>query len=126
MLKTKSIKSPIEKSDGLRILATRFRGRFVPTSRYDVWMPSLGPSEGLLKSSLRWSQFIGRYKKELFADSEVDRRNTTIKNRGQKSTLRLIKHLAKKQNVTLLCHCVENTRHCHRHTLKKVILSAKV
>ena len=41
MIRTKSVKSPIEpRADGLRILATRFRGRGLPTSRYDVWMPN--------------------------------------------------------------------------------------
>ena len=51
MLKTKSVFSPIDrKADGLRILATRFRGRGMSTSRYDVWMPTFGPSERLLKA----------------------------------------------------------------------------
>ena len=34
------------------ILATRFRGRGLPADRYDVWMPSLGPSEALLRQVL--------------------------------------------------------------------------
>ena len=50
MIKTKSVYSPIDrKRDGLRILATRFRGRYLPVSRYDIWMPNLGPSETLFK-----------------------------------------------------------------------------
>src|SRR5271157_3098431 len=50
MVKTKSVYTPIDrKNDGIRILATRFRGRGLPTRRYDVWMPSLGPSERLLR-----------------------------------------------------------------------------
>jgi uncharacterized protein YeaO (DUF488 family) len=44
MIQTKSVYSAIEPSrDGLRILATRFRGRGMPTSRYHVWMANLGP-----------------------------------------------------------------------------------
>ena len=44
MLKTKSIWSPIDReSDGLRILATRFRGRGMGTMRYDVWDGFTGP-----------------------------------------------------------------------------------
>jgi Transposase IS116/IS110/IS902 family len=51
MLRARSVwKLPNRKTDGLRILVTRFRGRGLPASRYDVWMPSLGPSERLLKS----------------------------------------------------------------------------
>jgi len=49
---TKSVPSAIEPGDGLRILATRFRGRRLPTDRYDVWMANLGPSEKRLKSVL--------------------------------------------------------------------------
>lgn len=51
MLKTKSYWSPIDKKgDGLRILASRFRARGSGTTRYDVWMPSLAPSERILKA----------------------------------------------------------------------------
>ena len=54
ILKTKAVSSPIDRAgDGLRILVTRFRGRGLPTSRYDVWMPSLGPSEQTLKELLK-------------------------------------------------------------------------
>jgi uncharacterized protein YeaO (DUF488 family) len=49
MIRTKCVYSPIEpRKDGLRILATRFRGRSLSTTRYDVWMANLGPSEKLL------------------------------------------------------------------------------
>ena len=66
MIKTKSVTSPIDRqSDGLRILATRFRGRGLPTDRYDVWMPSLGPSEELLRKFLAgrisWPTFARAY-----------------------------------------------------------------
>src|SRR5437667_2173013 len=98
MIKTKSVFSPIEPSkDGLRILATRFRGRGMPTSRYDVWMANLGPSEGLLRSfqtgKITWAEFGRRYQKELFEGGTIDRRNRTIKNHGQKFTLRLLQKL---------------------------------
>jgi len=50
-IKTKSVYSPINrKSDGLRILATRVRGRGLQASRYDVWMANLAPSEALLNA----------------------------------------------------------------------------
>ena len=129
MLKTKSIGSPIDrKGDGLRILATRFRGRGLGTTRYDVWMASLGPSERLLKSvqsgRITWTEFSRHYRAELKAAGAVDRGNATIKNHGQKFTLRLIAQLAKRGNVTLLCHCAEDQPHCHRHLLRNEILRA--
>lgn len=130
MLKTKSIHSPIEASDGLRILTSRFRGRGIPKSRYDVWMACLGPSEPLLRQwkagEIRREEYVRRYKEELFFSQDFDARNQTIKNHGQKFTLRLIKELARRQNVTLLCQCPERELRCHRHVLQKVISSSSL
>ena len=131
MLRTKSVWSPIErKRDGLRILTTRFRGRGLRKTRYDVWMASLGPSELLLRDGLNedisWTQFAREYRAELFMDGDIDDRSDTIKNHGQKFTLRLIKELSKKGNVTLLYHCDEEQRRCHRHLLQKLITSNRV
>ena len=128
MIKTRSIQSEIRKDDGLRILATRFRGRGLPASKYDVWMPALGPSEQLLKAvmggAIEWKTFAKRYRDELYLDGPIDERSETIKNHGQKSTLRLLRALGEKQHVTLLCHCVEDARECHRFLLAKEIARA--
>lgn len=126
MIRTKSVYSPIDRGrDGLRILATRFRGRGLSTRRYDIWMSSLGPSEKLLRAGqagkLNWTQFSRRYRAELFEDGSVDRRNQTIKNHGQKFTLRLLKRLAKAGPVTLMCHCAEDQKQCHRHLLAELL-----
>jgi uncharacterized protein YeaO (DUF488 family) len=131
MVRTKSVWSPIDrKSDGIRILATRFRGRGMSTSRYDVWMPSLAPSERLLRNGqagrITWARFLRDYRRELFMDGPVDSRSRTIKNHGQKFTLRLIKQLARRGRVTLMCHCPEDQRQCHRHELRNVIRSSRV
>src|SRR6185503_10059941 len=84
MLKTKSVWSPIDrKADGLRILATRFRGRGMPTGRYDVWMPSLGPSERLLRRGhvgrISCAEFTRGYRAELFMDGPIDARSRSIR-----------------------------------------------
>jgi uncharacterized protein YeaO (DUF488 family) len=128
MLKTRSVWSEPTKHDGLRILATRFRGRGLPATRYDVWMPSLGPSEQLLKAVLAgtidWKTFARRYREELYLDGPIDDRSATIKNHGQKSTLRLLKALGEKQHLTLMCHCDEDATQCHRFLLMKEISRA--
>jgi uncharacterized protein YeaO (DUF488 family) len=130
-LQTKSVLSPIDRSaDGLRILATRFRGRGLAADRYDVWMPSLAPSERLLRSAQAgrtgWSKFVREYRRELFLDGPIDARSRTIKNHGQKFTLRLIKQLARRSPVTLMCHCAEDEWQCHRHELRTLILTDRV
>jgi uncharacterized protein YeaO (DUF488 family) len=126
VIKTKSVFSAIEpNNDGLRILVARFRGRGMPASRYDVWMANLGPSEKLLSEFqsglIGWDEFSRRYLKELRESGTMDRRNPTIKNHGQKFTLRLLQTLGKRITVTLLCHCSEAERHCHRHLLQRVL-----
>src|ERR1019366_7566216 len=131
MLRTRSVWSPIHrKTDGLRVLVTRFRGRGLRASRYDVWMPNLGPSERLLGSvrnrRLPWAQFSREYRRELFLDGPIDKRSRTIKNHGQKFTLRLVKQLARRSQVTLLCHCDEDQTQCHRHVLRRLILSNRL
>lgn len=128
MIRTKSVWSPIDrKNDGLRILATRYRGRGLPSKRYDVWMANLAPSEALLAAvqngSITWGVFGRRYRHELREGGGVDRRNRTIKNHGQKFTLRLLQKLGHGQNVTLMCHCDEDAKECHRHLLQKALRS---
>jgi uncharacterized protein YeaO (DUF488 family) len=130
-LRVKSVYSPINRrQDGLRILATRFRGRGMTTDRYDVWMPSLGPGEQLLRAflsgTISWAGFTRAFREELFLDGPIDARNRSIKNHGQKFTLRLIKHLASDGPVTLMCHCAEDETQCHRHVLRSLILSSRV
>ena len=130
MIKTKSVFSPIEaEQDGLRILASRFRGRGMPSNRYDVWMANLGPSEALLQKiladKLTWNDFSRRYKKELLESNDIDKTNRTIKNHGQKFTLRLLQRIAKDKPITFMCQCAEDEPHCHRHLLAK-LLQAKI
>jgi len=123
--RTKSVHSPIEPGDGLRILVARGRGRGLSADRFDVWMANLGPSEQLrdaiLAGKISWSEYTRRYLTELFETDGVDSRNERIKNHGQKFTLRLLQHLAEKQTITLLCHCAEDEQHCHRHLLKALL-----
>jgi uncharacterized protein YeaO (DUF488 family) len=125
MLKFKSVYDPVDPDDGLRILATRFRGRGMKTDRYDVWMPNLGPSEKLLKDMLAdkvlWADFKKKFKDEALSSAVIDARNKTILNHGQKFTLRLIKKLSEKRDVTLMCHCGTFEQECHLRVLEKII-----
>ncbi|HVU25603.1 MAG TPA: DUF488 family protein [Opitutus sp.] len=124
-MQTKSVHAPTGPGDGLRILATRFRGRGLPADRYDVWMANLGPSERLLwrfkRGEMTWREFAQAYRAEMGASPDIDRGNATIRNHGQKFTLRLIAKLAQRENVTLLCHCAEDAKECHRFVLQKLI-----
>ena len=127
MIKVKSVSEPKHKDDGLRILATRYRGRGMKKTRYDVWMANLGPSEKLLKGgSDDWRDWRKQYREEILGNDFTEKKNPLIRNGGQKFTLRLIKKLAKKQNVTLMCHCSEGVERCHRFLLRDLIKSNKI
>lgn len=79
---------------------------------------------GCASSWHAFAAFEKRYREELFLDGPIDERSDTIKNHGQKSTLRLLKALASRQHVTLLCHCDETATQCHRFLLAKAIAKA--
>jgi uncharacterized protein YeaO (DUF488 family) len=128
---TKCVTEPMERErDGLRLAVTRYLPRGVRRTRYDVWLPNLAPSEALLRSfqaeKISWARFAKEYQAELFESASVDDDNPRIKNHGQKFTLRLVKELATRQPVTLLCSCAPEEQHCHRHVLKKLLASSKV
>ena len=82
--------------------------------------------EAILSGAMTWPAFVSAYRAELFMDGPVDARSRTIKNHGQKFTLRLLKALARSGHVTLMCHCAEDEAHCHRHVLRQLILSPRV
>ena len=88
-------------------------------------MPNLGPSEKLLRGGqsgkIPWVEFSKRYRDELFEGGSIDSRNRTIKNHGQKFTLRLLNDLAARAPVTLMCHCSQDQLQCHCHILKGVL-----
>src|SRR5688572_29222937 len=99
MLRTKCVKSRIDRQqDGVRILATRFMGRYMRSSRFHVWMPSLAPSERIIKARrqgrISCAVFHREYRRELDMIGAIDSRSKTIKNHGQRFTLRLLKRLA--------------------------------
>jgi uncharacterized protein YeaO (DUF488 family) len=105
MIRTKSVHSPIDRKDGLRILATRFRGRGLPANRYDVWMPNLAPSEDLLYAArnnrITWAEFSRRYGKELREGGSIDKRSAHIKNYGQQDPDLTVPAIASQERLTI-------------------------
>lgn len=130
-IRTKSVTETMDRDhDGLRILASRHTPRGVRKTRWNVWMANLAPSEPLLAQfrakKISWKEFSKRYEAELFEPAAMDSKNLKSKNHGQKFTLRLIKELARRQPVTLMCSCEPDEKHCHRFLLKKILDSSKI
>jgi uncharacterized protein YeaO (DUF488 family) len=90
-------------------------------------MANLAPSEVLLAETrageISWAEFRRRYRSELYETGIIDRGNTNIKNHGQKFTLRLLQRLGSGRKLTLMCHCAEDEKYCHRHVLKQILLA---
>jgi uncharacterized protein YeaO (DUF488 family) len=110
--------SPRHPDEGLRIGTVRRPPRGVPKSEfatrdyYDVWLPTLAPSQELLtfaqqtQDAKAWKQF--------------ERRFTTEMNQPEPSrVLDLLAALSHHSNFAVGCYC-ENEDRCHRSILRKL------
>ena len=112
--------SPRARGEGLRLGTVRRPPRGVPKAEhasrdfYDVWLPDLAPSEGLVKQALgasderSWRAFVRRYR------AEMKRPETT-------RLLVLLAALSHETNLAVGCYCVEEPR-CHRSALRSLLL----
>ena len=110
-LRTKGIYDPPARSDGRRILVTRYWPRGVSRHEVDEYVSALAPSRELLRAikdgAITWRQFAPQYRREMRADvprGEIGRLAATAASR----------------TVTLMCTCREDAR-CHRSLLRKLV-----
>jgi uncharacterized protein YeaO (DUF488 family) len=102
--------------EGLRLGTVRRPPRGVPKAEfgsrdfYDVWLPDLAPSEGLVKVALRaadalaWAAFVRRYRAEM-------------KRPPASRLLVLLAALSQSADFSVGCYCEDESR-CHRSVLK--------
>ena len=108
--------------EGLRIGTVRRPPRGVPKAEYaarnlyDVWLPNLAPSEGLLKSAQAavsagddkaWKSFVRRYRAEMKSPDS----------RALLDTLAALSHTA---DFSVGCYCADESR-CHRSVLRELL-----
>jgi uncharacterized protein YeaO (DUF488 family) len=108
--------------EGLRIGTVRRPPRGVPKADfarrnfYDVWLPTLAPSEDLVKQALgavkdddtrAWRQFVRRYRAEMKAPDK----------RALLDTLAALSHHA---DFSVGCYCADESR-CHRSILRELL-----
>jgi len=116
MVKTKSVRDPVEESDGERILVTRYwpRGLSRKSLGLAEYRKEVAPSIELLRDwknqKISWDEYQERYHAEMSEHSQA------IKELANK---------AKRGTITLLCYEREGDPHCHRHLLKKLIEEAQ-
>jgi uncharacterized protein YeaO (DUF488 family) len=111
--------SPRLRGEGLRLGTVRRPPRGVPRAEYaargfyDVWLPELSPSEGLVKQAQRaadetaWRAFARRYRGEM-RRPEASR------------LLDLLAALSRRTELSVGCYCADEER-CHRSVLRQLL-----
>lgn len=113
--------TPRHKKEGLRIGTVRRPPRGVRKADYarrnyfDVWLPELAPSTGLVTwvfsqplTPKRWSAFAQRYRREMQAPAA-------------RRLIALVAALSLQANFSVGCYCEDESR-CHRSVLKKLLI----
>ena len=110
--------SPRARAEGLRIGTVRRPPRGVPKAEhaardyYDVWLPDLAPSDGLVKQALQatderaWQAFTKRYRSEM-------------KRPEAARLLTLLAALSQRTDFSVGCYCSDEAR-CHRSVLREI------
>jgi len=105
--------------EGIRIGTVRHPPRGVPKSQhasgnwYDVWLPELAPSSGLVKlaqaagSPRQWATFVKRYRSEMAAPEKA-------------RMLGLLAALSHGSDFSVGCYCADEAR-CHRAVLRALL-----
>ena len=113
--------SPRAANEGLRIGTVRRPPRGVPKSKfasgncYDVWLPTLAPSEATLKAGRSaetgqdWRRFVRRYLAEM-------------KRPEAARALDLLAALSHRTDFSVGCYCEDEAR-CHRSLLRALLVA---
>jgi uncharacterized protein YeaO (DUF488 family) len=126
MIRTKSTSDPISSRDGLRLFVTRYWPRGHKRQECDEWIPSLAPSQKLLKQfdsgKISWAEFKSAYREEMLHGYKPEApMNERMRNSGQKYFIRLLRRLSEDRTITLICTCPPDQERCHRHLLRALI-----
>jgi uncharacterized protein YeaO (DUF488 family) len=89
------------------------KSEFASRDFYDVWLPNLSPSEGLVKAALgaaderAWKSFVRRYRSEM-ARPDASR------------VLDVLAALSRHADFAVGCYCEDESR-CHRSILRALL-----
>ncbi len=109
-------------NEGVRLGTVRRPPRGIPKTDYskrdfyDVWLPTLAPSDALVKQALAiassdersWLQFVRSYRKEM-------------KEPAARHLLDTLAALSHQTDFAVGCYC-EDERRCHRSILRELLL----
>jgi uncharacterized protein YeaO (DUF488 family) len=108
-IRTKRIYDPPGPDDGFRLLIMRLWPRGIRKSLVSAWEKELGPSPDLLRGfrsgKVSWKEYVRRYRREMA---------------GKPDLIRRWAERARKERITLLCSCEDESR-CHRSLLAGIL-----
>jgi uncharacterized protein YeaO (DUF488 family) len=111
-IRTKSVYSPAEPTDGRRVLTTHYWPRGISKRAIHEYVRKLGPSRDLLhdfkRGKISWDSYSARYLEQMQED-------------GPREEIRRLSDIAQRETVTILCVCKDESR-CHRKLLRDLIL----
>jgi uncharacterized protein YeaO (DUF488 family) len=105
--------------EGLRIGTVRrpprgvIKSEYASKNYYDVWLPTLAPTPGLVKLALAaespqdWKRFVTKYRREMAAT-------------GESTTLDTLAALSHHTDFSVGCYCADESR-CHRSVLRQLL-----
>lgn len=111
--------TPRSPGEGLRIGTVRRPPRGVPRAEfakrdfYDVWLPTVAPSQEAMdmahaaSTPAQWRAFFRRYRSEM-------------KRPDAAHAIALLAALSQGTDFSVGCYC-EDEAHCHRHELRKLL-----
>lgn len=112
--------SPRASGEGLRIGTVRrpprgvVKDEYASKNYYDVWLPMLAPTPGLVKLALAsespqdWKRFVSKYRREMAATNEC-------------TALDMLAALSHRTDFSLGCYCADESR-CHRSVLRQLLV----
>lgn len=119
-LRVVQLGSARQPGEGLRVGTVRRPPRGVPKERfsaddwYDVWLPQLAPSAGLVKeargasSAREWQAFARRYRAEMAVPDN-------------QRLIALLAALSRDTDLSVGCYCDDEAR-CHRSILRELLV----
>lgn len=114
MVRVVRLGSPRRRGEGLRLGTVRRPPRGVKKSdyarrnHYDVWLPDLAPSAGLIsQAGKNWNRFVRSYRAEMRAPAA-------------QRLIELLARLSHGANFSVGCYCEREGR-CHRSILRRLL-----
>ncbi len=110
-VRTKSIYDPPARTDGRRVLVTRYWPRGVSRDRVDEYVSTPAPSRDLLRAykdgQIQWRELASEYRRQMRGEE-------------QRAEIARLAETGAERTITLMCTCRDDAQ-CHRRILRALV-----